>query len=81
MGFWDKAADLAKKAGSAAIDEFNAAGDRNKEYKESMTLMSDQELAKIATSERELKSSPLKAGAAIKELKSRGYTTQTIRDI
>ena len=34
MSFWKKAGDLALKAGSAALSEAKAAGERTKQYKE-----------------------------------------------
>jgi len=77
MGFWDKAGELAKKAGSAVLDEAKAAGDRNKEYKAQMPNKSDAQLVSIVKNERT--SSPLKSSAAFKELKSRGYDAEDIK--
>lgn len=75
MGFWDSVGKLAKAAGN----EIKAANQRNQEYKEEMTYKSDNELARII--KRERNSSPLKAGAAFQELKSRGYDPEGIKDL
>lgn len=72
MGFWDKAGSLAKAAGKKALEEGKAASERMHTYKAEMPMKSDRELAYIAVHER---SSPLKAGAASQELKSRGYVS------
>lgn len=77
MGFWDKAGELAKKAGAYAVQEAKAAGDRSREYKEMMPTLSDNELLAIVKKERS--SSPLKAGAAHSELKNRGYDPESIQ--
>ncbi|KKY80316.1 hypothetical protein OA46_20380 [Enterobacter cloacae] len=73
MGFWEKAGSFAKAAGKYALEEGRAANDRMHTYKEEMPMKSDRELARICVHERS--SSPLKAGAAGQELKSRGYST------
>jgi hypothetical protein len=52
MSFWSTVGDLAKKAGSAALDEGKDALKRTKEYKEEMPNKSDSELAKIAKRDR-----------------------------
>ena len=77
MSFWSTVGDLAKKAGSAALDEGKDALKRTKEYKEEMPNKSDSELAKIA--KRDRSGSPLRAGAALQELKSRGYSSEDIK--
>jgi hypothetical protein len=79
MGFWDKAAGLAKKAGSAVIDEAKAASDRTKEYKAEMPSKNDDELAQIIS--KDMKRSPLRAGAASRELKNRGYSPEEIKNM
>jgi len=79
MGFWDKAADLAKKAGGTVLDEAKAAGERSKQYNAEMPSKSDSELVSILKNERSR--SPLKAGAASKELKSRGYNGEDIKNM
>ena len=70
MSFWKKAGDLAKKAGSAALNEAKAANERNQQYKAEMPMKSDDELVKIV--KRDRNRLPLKASPAYAELKSRG---------
>ncbi|WP_318508277.1 hypothetical protein [Photobacterium leiognathi] len=77
MGFWSTVGDLAKKAGSAALDEGKGALERTKQYKAEMPSKSDAELARIAKKDRS--HSPLRAGAAIQELESRGYSKDEIK--
>ncbi|WP_024612082.1 hypothetical protein [Pseudoalteromonas sp. TB64] len=77
MSFWKKAGELAMKAGSAIADEAKEAGERNKEYKAEMPNKSDSDLARIVNNERSR--SPLKASAAFKELKSRGFSPEDIK--
>ncbi|EGZ4019285.1 hypothetical protein AIC89_004572 [Salmonella enterica subsp. enterica serovar Aberdeen] len=71
MGFWDKAFDVAKTVGKAAWEETKAANERAKQYREEVVSLSDRELARIIATERH--STPLRAGAAMAELKRRGY--------
>lgn len=78
MSFWKKAGELAMKAGSSALNEARAAGERSQQYKEEMPPKSDSELFQIAKRDRE--SSPLRASAAGQELKSRGYSPEEIRE-
>jgi hypothetical protein len=54
---------------------------RSKDYKETMKRMDDKEFTAIASSEKNLKISPLKSGAIVGELKKRDYTVQTIKEI
>ena len=77
MSFWKKAGDLALKAGSAALNEAKAAGERLKQYKEEMPLKEDEELFRII--KRERTSSLIMASAASQELKSRGYSSEQIK--
>lgn len=78
MSFWKKAGELALKAGSAALSEVSAAGERTKQYKEEMLSKDDDELVKIIKKERS--SSPLMASAAMQELKSRGYSPEEVKE-
>lgn len=78
MSFWKKAGELALKAGSAALNEAKAAGERSKQYKEEMPSKSDDELLRVI--KRERASSPLMASAAMQELKSRGYSQEQIKE-
>ena len=75
MGFWDSVGKLAKVAGN----EIKAANQRHQEYKSEMTYKSDSELARVI--KRETSSSPLKSGAAVQELKPRGYDKESISDL
>ena len=77
MSFWKKAGELALNAGSAALSEAQAAGERAKQYKEDMPLKSDEELLRII--KQEGTSSLLMSGAAMRELKSRGYSQEDIK--
>lgn len=77
MSFWKKAGELALKAGSAALNETQAAGERTKQYKEEMPLKSDDELVQII--KREGSRSLLMSTAAMQELKSRGYSSEEIK--
>ncbi|POR58520.1 hypothetical protein [Pseudomonas syringae] len=79
MGFWDKAGELALKAGTFVVKEVKAAGDRSREYKELVPTLSDDELLRILKKERS--SSPMKAGAAHGELKNRGYDPESIKQL
>tara|TARA_R110002167_G_scaffold365855_2_gene591646 strand:+ start:353 stop:1438 length:1086 start_codon:yes stop_codon:yes gene_type:complete len=73
----NQAFNIAKKIGSTALDEAKNAVDRSQQYRAEMPDKSDSELAKIVN--REMNSSPLKASAANKELKSRGHSPQEIK--
>lgn len=77
MGFWDTAGKLAMKAGSIALEEAKKANERTKEYAEEMPNKTDSQLASIVKNEKS--SSPIKAGAAFKELKNRGYDAEDIK--
>ena len=77
MSFWKTAGELALKAGKAGLDQAQAAGERSQQYKVEMPLKSDPELFNII--KRELRSSPLKVGAAVQELKDRGYSQEDIK--
>lgn len=79
MSFWDKAGEIALKAGAYVVKEAKAAGDRSREYKELMPSLADGEL--LAILKRERSSSPLKAGAAHSELKKRGYDQATLQKL
>lgn len=73
MGFWD----VVGKVAGAAVNEVKEAGQRSQVYKAEMTGKSDSELAYFI--KREGSSSPLKSGAALQELKSRGYDQESIQ--
>ena len=77
MSFWKKAGELALKAGSKAVDELKAANERGQQYAAEFPSKTDDQLFNII--KRERKGSPLKAGAAFKELESRGYSKDTIK--
>lgn len=78
MGFWNTVGNIAGKVGSYALEEAKAATNRSKEYGAEMPSKSDNELMAIIS--KELTRSPLKAGAASKELKSRGYSSEDIKE-
>lgn len=73
MGFWDAVGKIA----GAAMNEVKEAGQRSQVYKAEMADKSVDELVRII--KREGSSSPLKSGAAIQELKSRGYDQDDIK--
>lgn len=75
MGFWDA---VGKVAG-AAMSEVKQANERTRAYKMEMIDKSDSELARII--QRERGSTPLKAAAAMQELKSRGFDEDTIKNM
>ncbi|OOF41497.1 hypothetical protein BKK51_10870 [Rodentibacter trehalosifermentans] len=75
MGFLD---GLGKLAG-AAMNEIKEAGERSKVYKQEMLDKSDYELARIFKRDNSL--SPIRAGAALQELKSRGYNQDEIKEM
>ena len=77
MSFWKSVGELAMKAGNAALKEGKAATARAQQYKEEMLMQDDENLLKII--KRERSSSPLKALAAMRELESRGYSKEEIR--
>ena len=77
MGFWSTVGNLALKAGSAALNEGKEAIERSKQYKDEMPEKNDDNLLKIIKGERS--SSPLKAVAAMQELKERGYSEEEIK--
>lgn len=77
MGFWSTVGNLALKAGSAALNEGKEAIERSKQYKDEMPEKNDDNLLKVIKSERS--SSPLKAVAAMQELKERGYSEEEIK--
>lgn len=79
MGFWSSVGSLAKKAGNAALDEAKAAKERTEGYKAEMPSKSDKELVQIIS--KNMKNSPLKAGAASGELKNRGYSQEEIKEM
>lgn len=78
MSFWSKVGEVAKQVGSAAVNEAKSAHERAQGYKAEFLSSSDSELIAVIKNER--KSSPLRAGAAFSELKSRGWEEGTIRD-
>jgi len=77
MSFWNKVGQAAKAAGEYAAkeikNEYEGAKERSAQYADEMPDMSDRQLAKICLTESQ--KSPLKAMAARKELKNRGYET------
>lgn len=77
MSFWSTVGNIAGKVGSYALEEAKAATNRSKEYNAEMPSKSDDELLAIIS--KELTRSPLKSGAASKELKSRGYSSEDIK--
>ena len=77
MGFWSTVGNLALKAGSAALNEGKEAIERSKQYKDEMPEKNDDNLLKVIKGERS--SSPLKAVAAMQELKERGYSEEEIK--
>lgn len=77
MSFWRSIGDLALKAGSAALKEGRAAVERTQQYKEEMPTKDDADLLRVIKKERS--GSPIKAGAAIQELESRGYSKEDIK--
>ncbi|WP_273840525.1 hypothetical protein [Providencia rettgeri] len=80
MSFWDKAKAVGKAVGKEAWEQTKAASERSRNYSEEMPMKTDRELARIVVNERS--HSPMKAGAALKELKNRGYTnTQEVKDL
>lgn len=79
MSFWKKAGELALKTGSYALKEVKAANERSAQYNEEMPGKNDDELIRIIKKEKS--SSPLKASAAYKELKNRGYDPEDIKTL
>lgn len=75
MGFWDSVGKVAGRA----VNEVKEVGQRSVAYKQEMAMKSDSELAYII--KREGSNSPLKSGAAIQELKSRGYDQESIKEL
>ncbi len=77
MSFWNKVGQAAKTAGEYAAKEaknqYDGAKERSAQYAEEMPDMNDRQLAKIVLTEAS--KSPLKATAARRELRSRGYET------
>ena len=77
MSFWDKVGQVAKTAGDYAAKEaksqYDEAKDRSAQYAEEVPNMKDRQLAKIVLTEAS--KSPMKAMAARKELRNRGYET------
>jgi hypothetical protein len=77
MSFWNKIGQAAKTAGEYAAKEaknqYDGAKERSAQYAAEMPDMSDRQLAKIVLTEAS--KSPLKATAARRELRSRGYET------
>lgn len=65
MGFWD----VAKKVGGAVAKEAGSAMERSQQYRAEMPGKSDSQLMEIVA--KELKKSPLRAGAARSELNNR----------
>ena len=65
------------KAGSIALEEAKKASERSREYADEMRNKTDSQLLSIVKNERS--SSPIKAGAAYKELKNRGYDPENIK--
>lgn len=79
MSFWNKLGELALKTGSYALKEARAASERSVQYSEEMPEKNDHELISII--KKEHTSSPLKASAAYKELKNRGYEPEDIKKL
>ncbi len=72
MGLWDNV----KKVGKVAFSEGQNVMDRSQGYTQEMPMKTDEDLFRIIRNE--LKDSPMKAGAAKKELENRGYNHDAI---
>jgi hypothetical protein len=64
--------------GKLALEEGKDAIKRNAQYKSEMGESDDDNL--LRTIKKEMNGSPLKSGAALAELKSRGYSQEEIAD-
>lgn len=72
MSFWKGVGKIAASVGSAVVDEVKAANERSKQYKSDMKGKTDRRLKSIMVND--LRTSPLKASAAKRELLNRGYS-------
>ena len=76
MGFWSTVGKISKAVGKEVLTQGGEALDRSKQYTQQMPTKTDDELFRII--KKELRSSPMKTGAAKKELESRGYNHEEI---
>lgn len=77
MGFWDTLGKAIGIVAGAAADQIKQSVERNQVYQLEMADKSDDEL--ICIIKKEGSSSPMKSGAALKELRNRGYDQEEIK--
>ncbi len=76
MGLWDNIKKVSKAVGKEALEQGTSAIERSQQYKQEMSMKTDEAL--FMTIKNERKDSPMKAGAAKQELENRGYDNNTI---
>ena len=78
MGFWDKAFDVAKNVGTAAMSAIEESANETREIKLKCEGKSDDELLRMIHSDGFFSSSSKEKAIAFSTLKSRGYSAEDI---
>jgi len=79
MGFWDKALNVAKNAGTAVYSELEKSANEVRELRQKYEDMGDQELLRVVKNDGFLGSSSKERAIAFSTLKSRGYTAEDVK--
>jgi hypothetical protein len=79
MGFWDKAFEAAKNAGTVVVAEIEKSANEIREIKEKYEQMSDRELLRVVRSDGFFGSSQKEKGIAYGMLKKRGYNAEAFK--
>ena len=79
MGFWDKAFEVAKNAGTAVYNELEKSANETREIRQKYEDLSDEELLKIVHSDGFFGKSSKEKAIAFGTLKNRGYDVEDIK--
>lgn len=78
MGFWDKAFDVAKNVGAAAMNELEQSANETREIRHDYDQKSDSELFSIVHNDGFLGKSSKERAIAFSLLKQRGFSVEDI---
>ena len=79
MGFWDKALDVAKNAGTAVANQLEQQANEIREIKQKYEDLGDDELIRIVHSDGFFGKSQKEKAIAFSTLKGRGYDADDIK--
>ena len=79
MGFWDKAFEVAKNAGTAVYNELEKSANETREIRQKYEDLSDDELLRIVHSDGFFAKSSKEKAIAFGTLKSRGHDVEDIK--